>query len=58
MTINIFVFKGDLNGEIRSGAFLFLLGIFQTRYLDCSYSPEIIRNAYCSRYGNYKTTGI
>ena len=27
MTINIFVFKGDLNGENRSGAFLFLPGI-------------------------------
>ena len=27
MTINIFVLKGDLNGENRSGAFLFLLGI-------------------------------
>ena len=28
MTINIFVFKGDLNGENRSGAFLFLSGIY------------------------------
>ena len=28
MTINIFVLKGDLNGENRSGAFLFLLGIY------------------------------
>ena len=27
MTIDIFVLKGDLNGENRSGAFLFLLGI-------------------------------
>ena len=27
MTINIFVLKGDLNGESRSGAFLFLSGI-------------------------------
>ena len=27
MTINIFVLKGDLNGENRSGVFLFLLGI-------------------------------
>ena len=27
MTINIFVSKGDLNGENRSGAFLFLSGI-------------------------------
>ena len=27
MTIDIFVFKGDLNGENRSGAFLFLSGI-------------------------------
>ena len=27
MTINIFVLKGDLNGENRSGAFLFLSGI-------------------------------
>ena len=26
-TINIFVLKGDLNGENRSGAFLFLSGI-------------------------------
>ena len=29
MTINIFVFKGDLNGESRSGAFLFLPGILK-----------------------------
>ena len=28
MTINIFVLKGDLNGENSSGAFLFLSGIF------------------------------
>ena len=28
MTINIFVLKGDLNGENRSGALLFLSGIF------------------------------
>ena len=27
MTINVFVLKGDLNGENRSGAFLFLSGI-------------------------------
>ena len=27
MTNNIFVLKGELNGENRSGAFLFLLGI-------------------------------
>ena len=29
MTINIFVLKGDLNGENRSSAFLFLLGILR-----------------------------
>ena len=29
MTINIFVLKGDLNGENRSGAFLSLLGIVE-----------------------------
>ena len=28
MTIYIFVLKGNLNGENRSGAFLFLLGIY------------------------------
>ena len=28
MAINIFVLKGDLNGENRSGAFLFLSGIY------------------------------
>ena len=28
MTIDIFVLKGDLNGENRSGAFLFLSGIY------------------------------
>ena len=28
MTINIFVLKRDLNGENRSGAFLFLSGIY------------------------------
>ena len=28
MTINIFVLKGDLNGESCSGAFLFLSGIY------------------------------
>ena len=33
MTINIFVLKGDLNGENRSGAFLFLLGILHTDIL-------------------------
>ena len=27
MTINIFILKGDLNGENRSGAFLFLSSI-------------------------------
>ena len=30
MTINIFVLKGDLNGKNRSGAFLFLSGIYLT----------------------------
>ena len=37
MTINIFVLKGDLNGENRSGAFLFLPGIvffFVNFYMD------------------------
>ena len=29
MTINIFVLKGDLNGKNRSGAYLFLSGIFE-----------------------------
>ena len=28
MTINIFILKGDLNGEKRSVAFLFLSGIY------------------------------
>ena len=28
MTINIFVLKGDLNRENRSGAFLYLSGIY------------------------------
>ena len=28
MTINIFVLKGDLNGENRGGVFLILSGIF------------------------------
>ena len=34
MTIYIFVLKGNLNGENRSGAFLFLPGIYtvKTRY--------------------------
>ena len=41
MTINIFVLKGDLNGENRSGAFLFFLsGIF---WLD-KVQAEIVRN--------------
>ena len=31
MTINIFVLKGELNGENRSGAFLFLSGIVLLR---------------------------
>ena len=35
MTINIFVLKGDLNGEIRSGAFLFLLGIYEAWRYAC-----------------------
>ena len=29
---NIFVLKGDLNGENRSGAFLFLSGIYINTY--------------------------
>ena len=33
MTINIFVFKGDLNGENRSGAFLFFLGIYKLKLI-------------------------
>ena len=33
MTINIFVLKGDLNEENRSGAFLFLSGIYEPRHL-------------------------
>ena len=32
MTINIFVLKGDLNGENRSGAFLFLSGIYTSKH--------------------------
>ena len=32
MTIKISVLKGDLNGENRSGAFLFLLGIYVSSY--------------------------
>ena len=34
MTINIFVLKGDLNGENRSGAFLFLSGIYLDKMFD------------------------
>ena len=33
MTIYIFVLKGDLNGENRSGAFLFLPGIYYINVL-------------------------
>ena len=29
LTINIFALKGDLNGKMGSGAFLFLLGIYE-----------------------------
>ena len=37
MTINIFVLKGDLNGENRSGAFLFLPSIVaHSIYRECS----------------------
>ena len=44
MTDNIFVLKGDLNGENRSGAFLFFCrvyikedkGVFVTEYLNQS----------------------
>ena len=32
MTINIYVLKGDLNGENRSGAFLFLSGIYTVKW--------------------------
>ena len=36
MTLNIFLLKGDLNGENRSGAFLFLSGIvFAITFLSC-----------------------
>ena len=31
MTINIYILKGDLNGENYSGAFLFLFGIYESR---------------------------
>ena len=40
MTINIFVLKGDLNGENSSGAFLFLPGIFLNQNICCGYSKE------------------
>ena len=33
MTINIFILKRDLNGANRSGAFLFLSGIYEYLYL-------------------------
>ena len=39
MTINIFVFKGDLNGENRSGAFLFLSGIYPLSLCLVMYEP-------------------
>ena len=43
MTINIFLLKGDLKGENRSGAFLFLSGIFG---LNQSYAADKVS---CSR---------
>ena len=33
MTIDIFVLKGDIDRETRSGAFLFLLGIYTSSKL-------------------------
>ena len=33
MAINIFALKGELNGENRSGAFLFLSGIFVSKFM-------------------------
>ena len=37
MTINIFVLKGELNGENRSGAFLFLSGKLIETLPGCMY---------------------
>ena len=47
MTIDIFVLKGDLNGENRSGAFLLLSGIcsFVVFYFSC--------NLYACFFKNY-----
>ena len=42
MTINIFVLKGDLNGENRSGAFLFLSGICVDWISFCSDNFETV----------------
>ena len=39
MTINIFLLKGDLNGESRSGAFLFFVGYI---YFVMHYSVSIL----------------
>ena len=41
MTINIFILKGDLNGQNRSGAFLFLLGIFHLKMTCTSCTNEV-----------------
>ena len=47
MTIDIFVLKGDLNRENRSGAFLFLLGI---HLVHCCYltHPFFISFLFCN----------
>ena len=64
MTNNIFVLKGDLNGENRSGAFLFFFGYMiaklertlstaatgYTRIL-VFYSGGFFRRAYFKKYG-------
>ena len=52
MTINIFVLKGDQNGETRSGAFLFLPGICDTPSSEYAVTHQIW-NSYLKEYRRY-----
>ena len=59
MTINIFVLKGDLNGENRSDAFLFLSGILNCHINKIRSVPlcvaSVLDRSSWSRYGTLFT---
>ena len=52
MAFNIFVIKGEVNGENRSGSFLFLSGIFIFDTIFCLRCVGKKKPYLCSRYGS------